>query len=327
MPRSHLPLPLQSVTTIRGCTTAAVALGLLYSWLRLFRRRRLQLDGGLSTPGRRSLRALQENLALRHAFQSRIGLDIGGTLAKLVFLTDKTGSNSLEKVNFGSDASKHPELSFSMKSSFFSGAGTLHFVATPTHLLEATCKSVRERMVWPLTDANSFRKIVAAGGGGLRFKDMFRETLQVELVPFKELQAALNGLLFLAEHHPPSGELFTVDEKSGQEVSVAWPSPLFPFILVSIGSGVSVIRVDSADSFTRVGGTACGGATFLGLARALTGESDFHKLMEVRARAKPDRAGTPLRTLRLSRPLLLRLSDGVYPCVAARGEGQRRDRR
>ena len=227
------------------------------------------------------MKALQENLALRHAFQSRIGLDIGGTLAKLVFLTDKTGSNSLEKVNFGTDASKHPELSFS--SSFFSRAGTLHFVATPTHLLEATCKSVRERMAWPLTDANYFRKIVAAGGGGLRFKEMFRETLQVELVPFKELQAALNGLLFLAEHHPPEGELFTVDEQTGQEVDVTWPSPLFPFILVSIGSGVSVIRVDSADSFTRVGGTACGGATFLGLARALTGESDFHKLMEVRA--------------------------------------------
>jgi len=58
------------------------------------------------------------------------------------------------------------------------------------------------------------------------------------------------------------------------EEEVAWPSPLYPFLLVSFGSGVSVLQVNSAAEadFERVGGTATGGATFLGLMHLLTGK-------------------------------------------------------
>jgi len=58
------------------------------------------------------------------------------------------------------------------------------------------------------------------------------------------------------------------------EEEVSWPSPLYPFLLVSFGSGVSVLQVNSAAEadFERVGGTATGGATFLGLMHLLTGK-------------------------------------------------------
>ena len=36
-------------------------------------------------------------------------------------------------------------------------------------------------------------------------------------------------------------------------------------------------EVRTLSGFARVGGTACGGATFLGLGRALTGVSDFNE--------------------------------------------------
>ena len=84
--------------------------------------------------------------------------------------------------------------------------------------------------------------------------------------------------------HGPRDELFTLDTTSGAVVDVACPSPLYPFLLVNLGSGVSVLRVTGPREFTRVGGTACGGATFLGLARALTGVSDFRELMTMAAR-------------------------------------------
>jgi type II pantothenate kinase len=52
---------------------------------------------------------------------------------------------------------------------------------------------------------------------------------------------------------------------------------LYPYLVVNIGSGVSMLRVDDADKFQRVGGTSLGGSTFLGLASALTGCTSFEE--------------------------------------------------
>ena len=81
-------------------------------------------------------------------------------------------------------------------------------------------------------------------------------------MPLKELQAAVEGLLFLAAEGPEE-ELFTVSaggeevavanpypnpsptpnpSPNPNQVAVAWPEPLFPFLLVNMGSGVSVVR-------------------------------------------------------------------------------------
>ena len=50
---------------------------------------------------------------------------------------------------------------------------------------------------------------------------------------------------------------------------------------VTIGSGVSVIKVTSETSFERIGGTATGGGTFWGLGRLLTGAKGFDELLEM----------------------------------------------
>ena len=46
-------------------------------------------------------------------------------------------------------------------------------------------------------------------------------------------------------------------------------------ILVSIGSGVSLIKVNSDNSFERVSGSMIGGGTLMGLSTLLTGVTDF----------------------------------------------------
>ncbi len=56
-----------------------------------------------------------------------------------------------------------------------------------------------------------------------------------------------------------------------------------PFLLVSVGTGTSVMLVDGM-SVSRVGGTALGGGSILGLCRALVGPLDFPELCALAAR-------------------------------------------
>lgn len=55
----------------------------------------------------------------------------------------------------------------------------------------------------------------------------------------------------------------------------------FPKLLISIGSGVSIIKVNDYSSFERVSGTMIGGGTLLGLANLLTGINDFDTILEL----------------------------------------------
>ena len=54
----------------------------------------------------------------------------------------------------------------------------------------------------------------------------------------------------------------------------------FPKLLVSIGSGVSLIKVNDINNFERVGGTMIGGGTLLGLSNLMTGIHDFDTIIE-----------------------------------------------
>ena len=58
--------------------------------------------------------------------------------------------------------------------------------------------------------------------GAHRFRDLFRSVLQVELQPFKELQAVVRGLTFLSDRGP-ADELFTIDVgRSGIQPRARW---------------------------------------------------------------------------------------------------------
>ena len=52
-------------------------------------------------------------------------------------------------------------------------------------------------------------------------------------------------------------------------------TPQFPCLLVNIGSGVSIVRVDEDGSFERVSGTSVGGGTLWGLLSLLTDANSF----------------------------------------------------
>jgi len=52
-------------------------------------------------------------------------------------------------------------------------------------------------------------------------------------------------------------------------------------LLVSIGSGVSMIKVSHNGTFERVSGTMIGGGTLVGLSNLLTGINDFDEIIEL----------------------------------------------
>ena len=60
--------------------------------------------------------------------------------------------------------------------------------------------------------------------------------------------------------------------------------PLYPYLLVNIGSGVSFVKVDGEGSFERVSGTNLGGGTFWGLCRLLTRTRSFDEMLQLSSR-------------------------------------------
>lgn len=59
------------------------------------------------------------------------------------------------------------------------------------------------------------------------------------------------------------------------------PEAPYPYLLVNVGSGVSILRVDGESQLTRVGGSSVGGGTFLGLCRLFTGAQSFEEAIRL----------------------------------------------
>jgi type II pantothenate kinase len=61
-------------------------------------------------------------------------------------------------------------------------------------------------------------------------------------------------------------------------------SDIYPYLLVNIGSGVSMIKVSGPREYQRVGGTSLGGGTLWGLLSLLTGSRTFDEMLEMAER-------------------------------------------
>jgi type II pantothenate kinase len=94
------------------------------------------------------------------------------------------------------------------------------------------------------------------------------------------------GLNFLLDHVPD--ECYYLPDFTHPQILSSTPlSPIYPYLLVNIGSGVSILRVDSENRYERVSGTCIGGGTFWGLCRLLTQCKDFEEAMEISQTGNP----------------------------------------
>jgi type II pantothenate kinase len=133
------------------------------------------------------------------------------------------------------------------KLAFRDPAGELHFELMPGRSGQTVAERIEE--LAPST-------VGLTGGGGTEIADRVSRPSQT-VDEFKAWTAGASGLLARAE--------ITSDDR---------------YLLVSLGTGTTALLVDGAAS-DRVGGTALGGGTVLGLGSALCGCSDFERLCEL----------------------------------------------
>lgn len=162
-------------------------------------------------------------------------------------------------------------------------------------------------------------KVMATGGGAYRYYDMLREELGVPVQREDEMECLITGLSFITciptevfwysdqlvyeISHPPKEAAAGIAGSSASEPAanrkdLPRPSPdppsyqvtfddsgtpQFPCLLVNIGSGVSIVRVDEDGSYERVSGTSVGGGTLWGLLSLMTDANSFDGAREVGA--------------------------------------------
>ena len=125
-------------------------------------------------------------------------------------------------------------------------------------------------------------RIYSTGGGSFKFAQEINDsTTKVEnkaiVSRIDEMNSLVSGLSFI--YHKISNPFFKIDE-NGNMINFDY-NDIFPIILVNVGSGISILRVDSFKEFKRVSGSLLGGGTLVGLANLLIGVNDYDKLMEL----------------------------------------------
>ena len=86
------------------------------------------------------------------------------------------------------------------------------------------------------------------------------------------------GLDFFITEIP--NEVFTYSETDPMRFVEA-RADIYPYLLVNIGSGVSMIKVSGPRHYQRIGGTSLGGGTFWGLLSLLTGARTFDEMLNM----------------------------------------------
>lgn len=87
----------------------------------------------------------------------------------------------------------------------------------------------------------------------------------------------LTGLDFFITEIPR--EVFTYSDTDPMHF-VSPRQTIYPYLLVNIGSGVSMLKVTGPRSYQRVGGTSLGGGTLWGLLSLLTGARTFDEMLD-----------------------------------------------
>ncbi|XP_028030833.1 pantothenate kinase 3 isoform X2 [Bombyx mandarina] len=239
------------------------------------------------------------------------GMDIGGTLTKLVYFEPReTNRRELDKEtevlknirryltrNSAYGKTGRRDVHLQMENVTIRGRrGTLHFIRFPTSEVGAFLQLARSKGMADLVNT-----IYATGGGAYKFEEDFIKEVNMRLSKMDELDALIAGVLYVDSMNPRECYYWAPpDEQPVHQLPSDTPPYLeaalsqyvrkpydfscpYPFLLVNIGSGVSLLVVNGPDNYYRVSGTSLGGGTFLGLCCLLTGCSSFEEAISLAA--------------------------------------------
>ncbi|KAH9895527.1 pantothenate kinase [Xylariomycetidae sp. FL2044] len=188
------------------------------------------------------------------AVVSHIAVDIGGSLAKLVYFSREAHSQE--------------------------PGGRLNFQSFETDRIDDCIEFMRHLKDKQLTLNGSKPGelcVMATGGGAYKFYDKIRARLGVDVLREDEMECLIIGLDFFITEIPR--EVFTYSETD--PMHFAQPDAnIYPYMLVNIGSGVSMLKVSGPRTYERVGGTSLGGGTLWGLLSLLTPAESFDEMLD-----------------------------------------------
>ncbi|KAL8997022.1 MAG: hypothetical protein Q9169_003612 [Polycauliona sp. 2 TL-2023] len=191
------------------------------------------------------------------AVVSHVALDIGGSLAKLVYFSPEPSSQSKDL------------------------GGRLNFLKFETDRIHQ-CLDFVKRLQDEFRLENGSRSggisIMATGGGAYKFYDDMTKILGVEVLLEDEMDCLIMGLDFFIREIPR--EVFTYSDDDPMHFQEP-RADIYPYLLVNIGSGVSMIKVSGQRQFERIGGTSLGGGTLWGLLSLLTGARTFDDMLKM----------------------------------------------
>ncbi|KUI61917.1 hypothetical protein VP1G_09077 [Cytospora mali] len=188
------------------------------------------------------------------AVVSHIAVDIGGSLAKLVYFSRE-------------DFSTEP-------------GGRLNFTSFETDRIDdciAFMRHLKEEQQTLNGSHPTKLTVMATGGGAYKYYDKIREVLGVDVIREDEMECLIIGLDFFITEIPR--EVFTYSETDPMHFASPGDN-IYPYLLVNIGSGVSMLKVSGPREYQRVGGTSLGGGTLWGLLSLLTGAGTFDEMLD-----------------------------------------------
>ena len=176
------------------------------------------------------------------AVVSHVAFDIGGSLAKLVY--------------------------FSREGDSFALGGRLNFLKFETDRIDQ-CFEFVQQLKTKQQRLNGSRPeelcVMATGGGAYKYYDEMKRVLGVEVLREDEMECLIIGLDFFISEIP--NEVFSYSESDPMRFAEARAN-IYPYLLVNIGSGVSMIKVSGPREYERIGGTSLGGGTLWGFYRS-----------------------------------------------------------
>lgn len=222
------------------------------------------------------------------------GMDIGGTLTKLVYFEPDTSDDEEEQEvetlttirkyltkneTYGKTGIRDVHLE--MPNQFIGGrSGSLHFIRFPTSEMMSFLELAETKHFSSLTNF-----ICATGGGAYKFEDDFKQHVNLQLHKFDELDCLIEGVHYVDRNNPTSECYYwkdPADPDHCEKVPFDFRDP-YPYLIVNIGSGVSILTVRGPNDYKRVSGTSLGGGTFLGLCCLLTNCGTFEEAINLAA--------------------------------------------
>lgn len=234
-----------------------------------------------------------------------LAVDIGGTLAKTAFYIPKSDPIRLDQDKFRILTKQ------SIPSKFYipidnpsavelENGDQIYLKSFESSKIDEFIEFVKENNLVDTT-------IHATGGGAYKYQEHFLKHFGsgIKVNKYDEMASLVNGLSFVlryankptfsmessihsinpsaepsleeGKHSPPEAD--SKLKRSFRRMETDESGFEFPLLLVSIGSGVSIIKVHNFNSFERVSGTMIGGGTLIGLSNLLTGNREFEKII------------------------------------------------